>query len=155
MSWSQLVKVLSGIFLAIALMVGGCFLAAQYVIAQFTALPPKPVFPNDNPATPAKVQTPPSAKPVATQPSPKPSASPSPTPSPTPSTTGYRARITIAQGLNLRDSPSRDAARIGGVIANARVTVLEESPDHEWQRVRLEDSGREGWVKAGYAERIN
>lgn len=159
MSWSDLVKVLSGVLLAIALMVGGCFLAAQYVIGQFTAPPPKPTFPNDNPSTPAKAQAIPSAKSVATQPSPKPSVSaspsPSPTPSPTPSATGYRARITIAQGLNLRESPSRDAARIGGVIGNARVTVLEESPDREWQRIRLEDSGREGWVKAGYAERIN
>jgi uncharacterized protein YgiM (DUF1202 family) len=61
----------------------------------------------------------------------------------------------LAQGLNLRESPSRDAVRIGGVVANTRITVLEESPDHEWQRVRLEDSGREGWVKAGYTERFS
>ncbi|XGV96095.1 MAG: SH3 domain-containing protein [Leptolyngbya sp. BL-A-14] len=157
MSWSDLIKVLSGVFLAIALMLGGCFAAAQYIIGQFTAPPPRPTFPNDNPSTKATAQPVPSAKPVATQPSPKPSvsASPSPTPSPTPSTTGYQARITIAQGLNLRESPSRDAARIGGVIGNARVTVLEESPDREWQRIRVEGSGREGWVKAGYAERVN
>ncbi|MBW4474934.1 MAG: SH3 domain-containing protein [Stenomitos rutilans HA7619-LM2] len=154
MSWSDLVKVLSGVLLAIALMVGGCFLAAQYVIAQFTAPPPKPMFPNDNPSK-ATAQPVPSAKPVAAQPSPKPSPSASPTPSATPSTTGYRARITLSQGLNLRESPSRDAARIGGVVANARITVLEESPDRQWQRIRLEDSGREGWVKAGYAERVN
>lgn len=155
MSWSDLVKVLSGVLLAIALMVGGCFLAAQYVIAQFTAPPPKPMFPNDKPSAKTTAQPSPSAKPVVTQASPKPSPSTSPTPSPPPSTTGYRARITLAQGLNLRESPSRDAARIGGVVANARITVLEESPDREWQRIRLEDSGREGWIKAGYAERVN
>jgi hypothetical protein len=154
MSWSDLVKVLSGVFLAIALMIGGCFFAAQYVIAQFTAPPPKPSFPNDNAAAKAKTQPTPSAQPVVAKPTPKPSVSPSPKPSPTP-TTGYRARITLAQGLNLRESPSRDAARIGGVVANTRITVLEESPDHEWQRVRLEDGGREGWVKAGYTERLS
>ncbi len=154
MSWSDLVKVLSGMFLAIALMVGGCFFAAQYVVAQFTAPPPKPRFPNDNAAAKAKIQPAPAVKPVVAPPIPKPSVSPSPKPSPT-ITAGYRARITLAQGLNLRESPSRDAARIGGVVANTRITVLEESSDREWQRVRLEDSGREGWVKAGYTERLN
>jgi hypothetical protein len=33
--------------------------------------------------------------------------------------------------------------------------VLEESPDREWQRVKLEGSGLEGWVKAGYTERVS
>lgn len=154
MSWSDLTKVLSGVFLAIALIIGGCFFAAQHIIAQFTAPPPKPTFPNDNPGAKAKLQPSPSAKPVATKPSPKPSVSASPLPKPSDSV-GYRARITLLQGLNLRESPSRDAARVGGVDSNTRITILEESPDREWQRVRLEGSGREGWVKAGYTERIN
>ncbi|MBW4580184.1 MAG: SH3 domain-containing protein [Tildeniella nuda ZEHNDER 1965/U140] len=154
MSWAHLIKILSGVFLAIALIVGGCFFAAQYVIAQFTAPPPRPTFPNDSATARPKPQPKPSIAPVATQPSPKPSATPKPSPKPS-ETVGYRARITLAQGLNLRESPSRDATRIGGVTSNTRVTVLEESPDREWQRVRLEDSGREGWVKAGYTERVN
>ncbi|PSB25968.1 SH3 domain-containing protein [Stenomitos frigidus] len=153
MSWADLVKVLSGVFLAIALMVGGCFFAAQYVIAQFTAPPPRPTFPNDNATAKPKAQPKPSVTPVATQASPQPSVSPKPSPKPS-ETVGFRARITLSQGLNLRESPSRDAARIGGVASNARITVLEESPDREWQRVRLE-GGREGWVKAGYTERVN
>ena len=154
MSWSHLVKILSGVFLAIALMVGGCFFAAQYVIAQFTALPPKPTFPNDNAAVKPAAQTAPAASSAAAQPSPKSSASPTPSPKPS-ETAGYHARITLAQGLNLRESPSRDAARIGGVAGNARITVLEESPDGAWQRVKLEGSGLEGWVKAGYTERVS
>lgn len=154
MSWSDLTKVLSGVFLAIALILGGCFWAAQHIIAQFTAPPPKPTFPNDNPSTKAKLQPVPSAKPVATKPSPQPSASPKPSPKPS-DAAGYRARITLPEGLNLRESPSRDAARIGGVSGNTRITVLEDSSDREWQRVRLESSGREGWVKAGYTERLN
>lgn len=182
MSWADLIKVLSGVFLAIALMVGGCFFAAQYVIAQFTAPPPRPTFPNDSPSTSTttnaattnaattnaaasnnaavqpKVQPKPSASPVAAQSSPQPSPQPSvsPKPSPQPSeTAGYHARITLSQGLNLRESPGRDAARVGGVAGNTRITVLEESPDREWQRIRLEGSGQEGWVKAGYTERVN
>ena len=173
MSWADLVKILSGVFLAIALMVGGCFVAAQYVIAQFTAPPPRPTFPNDstststatnaattsaaannNAAAQPKAQPKPSASPVAAQPSPQPSVSPKPSPLPS-ETAGYHARITLSQGLNLRESPGRDAARVGGVAGNTRITVLEESPDREWQHIRLEGSGQEGWVKAGYTERVN
>lgn len=160
MSWSDLTKVLSGFLLAIALILGGSFFAAQYLIAQFTALPPKPIFPNDTPGAKAKLQPatskPASAKPVAVKPAPVASPSASPTPSPKPSdAAGYSARVTLLQGLNLRESPSRDAARIGGVDLNTRITVLEDSPDKQWQRVRLEGSGQEGWVKAGYTERAN
>ncbi len=161
MSWSDLTKVLGGVLIAIALLIGGSFLAAQYLIAQFTALPPKPIFPNDSPGAKARLQSAAATKPVAISPSPQPSASvlspgASPTPSPKPSdAAGYRARITLSQGLNLRESPSRDAARVGGVDRNSSITVLEESPDHQWQRIRLESSGQEGWVKAGYTERVN
>ncbi|MBD2073276.1 SH3 domain-containing protein [Phormidium sp. FACHB-592] len=153
MSWGNLTKLLSGVLLAIALIVSGCFFAAQHVIAQFTAPPPKPTFPNDNPGAKAKLQPTAAAKP-ATKSSPKPSVTPSPSPQPT-EAAGYRARITLSQGLNLRESASQDSARIGGVAVNTRITVLEDSSDGEWQRVRLEESGREGWVKAGYTERIN
>jgi uncharacterized protein YgiM (DUF1202 family) len=154
MSWANLMKVLSGVLLAIALIISGCFFAAQHVIAQFTAPPPKPTFPNDNPGAKPKLQPTPAAKPSTTKASPKPSVTPTPSPKPT-EAAGYRARITLSQGLNLRESPSRDSARIGGVGVNTSITVLEDSSDGAWQRVRLEGSGREGWVKAGYTERVN
>jgi hypothetical protein len=32
--------------------------------------------------------------------------------------------------------------------------VLEESPDKEWQRIRVEDGNREGWVKGGNTEKV-
>ena len=154
MSWANLTKLLSGVFLAIALIVSGCFFAAQHVIAQFTAPPPKPTFPNDNPGAKAKLQPTSAAKPAAVKSSPKPSVTPTPSPKPT-EEAGYRARVTLSQGLNLRESASQDSTRIGGVAINTRITVLEDSADGEWQRVRLEESGREGWVKAGYTERVN
>ncbi|MGA7932257.1 MAG: SH3 domain-containing protein [Kovacikia sp.] len=156
MSWSSLVKVLSGFFLAIVLIAGGSYFAVQRVIAQFTAPPTKPIFPNDKPspnAQPAKATRPESAtiKPSA-QPSPVPSAKPSPKKS---EADGYRARIVISEGLNLREGPDRNSNRVGGVEYNDEVTVLEASPDQEWQKVRVEGSDLEGWIKAGYTEKLN
>jgi cytoskeletal protein RodZ len=153
MTWSGLLKFLLGFLLAIALLAAGGYLVAQHVIAQLTAPPPKPTFPNDNPNQ-AKSSQVASPKPTPTA---KSSPQPSPTPSakPSPKETGYLARITLANGLNLRDEPSRDGARVGGVAFNERVMVLEETPDKEWQRVRLESSNQEGWIRSGYTERVN
>ncbi|QZZ20547.1 SH3 domain-containing protein [Leptothermofonsia sichuanensis E412] len=172
MRWSDLIKVLSGVFLAVVLIASGSFIAAQHVISQFTALPPKPTFPNDKPAPddakPAPGNQPAStADPVKVAGSPapaKPSPIPSPFPSPSPNAqpsppkteaSGYRAKIVLSQGLNLRGDPNRDAERVGGVDYNEQVIILEDSPDGEWQKVRIESSGQEGWIKSGYAERLN
>ncbi len=158
MSWSDLVKVLSGVFLAVVLIASGSFIAAQYVIAQFTAPPPKPTFPNDNPSPQAKPLKAAQASPTAAKPSPSPFHSPSPSPTPSPQKTeasGYRARIILSQGLNLRENPDRYAERIGGVDYNESIIILEDSPDGEWQKVRVESSGQEGWIKSGYTERAN
>jgi len=156
MSWSNLLKVLSGFFLAIALVAGGSYFAVQRVIAQFTAPPPKPIFPNDKSSTqlkPAKATQPKSvAVSPSTQPSPTPSAKPSPQKA---DSGGYRARIVLSEGLNLREDPDRNASRIGGIEYNDEVTVLEESPDKEWQKVRVEGSNVEGWIKSGYTEKLN
>lgn len=151
MSWLGLIKVFSGFLLAIALLGAGSYYAAQYLIAQFTLPPPKPVFPNDKLAIPKPASA---AKPVAAKPTPQPSPSPSPSPKPT-EPAGYRARITLSSGLNLRDKPNRDSTRVGGISYNGRVVVLEESQDKEWQRVRIEEGDLEGWIKSGYTERLN
>lgn len=152
MSWLSLTRVLSSFVLAIGLIAGCGYFATKYLIEQFTALPPKPVFPNDKPADKAKPATPVKAvaKPASPQASPTPSSKPSPKPE-----DGYPAKITQSNGMNLRDAPSREANRIGGIDYNQRVVVLEESPDQEWQRVRVEGSNQEGWIKAGATERTN
>jgi cytoskeletal protein RodZ len=156
MSWSDLLKVLSGIFLAVVLIASGSFIAAQYVISQFTAPPPKPTFPNDSPPSKAK-----SIKAVQASASvTKPSSAPSPTPSAQASpkkteTTGTKGRVMLSQGVNLREDPDRDSERIGGIDYNEEVVVLEDSPDGEWQKVRVEGSGQEGWIKSGFIERTN
>ncbi len=150
MKWSGLLKAFSGFLVAIALLIGGGFLAAQYLITQFTVPPPKPMFANDKPAS--------TAQPAAIAPPPKPPQSkptPSAAPAPKPSEGSYQAVITLSEGLNVRSNPNANADRVGGVDFDEEITVLEESSDKEWQRVRGKISGIEGWIKSGYAERIN
>ena len=146
MSWSGLLKVFTGLFLAIALLAGGGFLAAQFFIAKLSTPPAKPIYPNDKPALPAKVVTKPKAgspdQPVVTD------APPKPLPS-----GAYEGRVTQSIGLILRDAPGRDSGQTGGVDYNEKVIVLETSSDGEWQKVRVQSSDREGWVKAGNTEK--
>jgi pyruvate/2-oxoglutarate dehydrogenase complex dihydrolipoamide acyltransferase (E2) component len=156
MRQSSVVRALSGFLLAIALIVGGGYLTTQYVIAKFTELPPRPTFPNDKPSpNPAK----PATKPAASQPkaSPVVAVSPAPAPSATssPKADQKMARITLGEGLNVRENPSVEAGRVGGVDYNEVVTVVETSPDQEWQKIRVEKSGLEGWIKSGYTEPVD
>lgn len=150
MNGSGLLKAFSGCLIAIALLGGGGFLAAQYLITQFTTPPPKPMFANDKPSS--------TVEPAAIAPKPDPlppKPTPSATPSPKNSGAGYQARITRSEGLNVRLNPSADADRVGGVDFEEEVTVLEESPNQEWQRVRVKNTAIEGWIKSGHTERIN
>jgi hypothetical protein len=156
MSWSGLVKFLVGFTLAIAILFFAGAGLTRYLITKLTAPPPKPIFPNDNPAevgtSPAVAQPP-----ASPQSSPTPSAAPSPTPSPSPSPSepgAYEARVTQPIGLVVRQEPSRDSEQIGGVEYEQEVTILEESTDGEWVKVRLSGSGLEGWVKSGNTERL-
>ncbi len=123
--------------------------AALYFAAKLTTIPERPVFPNDK-----KVVQIANAKPTSTAKA-SPVSESSDTPSPKPLEPGaYRALVTQPIGLILRDSANRDANRIGGVGYNEKVVVLEDSPDKEWQRIRVEDGNREGWVKGGNTEKL-
>lgn len=158
MSGSGFLKIFSGFLIAFAVITGFGVFASQVLIAQFTALPPKPTFPNDNPKSPASPKpaaSPAAAKPdIAAQPT-APTPSPSASPSPPASVNGYKARIVLDNGLNMRDQPNAAASRVGGVDYDQQVTVLEESPDKEWQKIRIEPDGTVGWIKSGYTERVN
>lgn len=151
MRWSGFLKFVLGVLTAIALLIGGGAIAARLVAARFAAPPPKPMFPNDNKpvaAKPVARSTPAVAK-DATPGNEKPDAEASPKPLPS---GAFQARVTQQIGLIVRDAPSVDGAQIGGVDFNAQVTVLETSPDGDWQKIRL-SSDREGWVKAGNVEK--
>jgi uncharacterized protein YgiM (DUF1202 family) len=156
MIWSGLAKLLLGLILAISLLIGGGVALALYLRYTVIARPPKPVFANDTmikakrspDSTTAKRPTVSAAK---FSPTPTPSKAPSPKPL-EPGT--YQARVTWSEGLLLRSEPNLDAERVGGVSYNQQVVVLEESADKIWQRIRLEDSQQEGWIKAGNTKRI-
>ena len=152
MSWSGFFKGFSAVLIAIALLLGGGFFAFQFVVSQFTAPPPRPTFPNDTPKPTAKPVAAVAAKP---QISPSPATTPQASPSPKPSPVTKRARITLGEGLNIRQGPSAETERVGGVDYSDEVTILEESPDKEWVRVRVESSGAEGWIKSGYTEPVS
>lgn len=146
-SLSNLFKFVLGFTLAILLL----FLAGagltRYLLTRVATPPPRPSFPNDSPPTVA-------ASPAAPPPSPVAEAPPSPEPSPPPTPQGYRARVIQPIGLILRQQPGSDAPQIGGVEYNRDVIVLEDSPDGSWQKIRLGETGPEGWVKAGNLERL-
>lgn len=144
MNFYSLFKILVGFILAILLLAGASAAAVLYFAAQLTKLPEKPIFPNEKPI----------AQKVTTSPKPTPTTN---TNSPTPLEPGaYRAMVAEPIGLILRDTPNRDANRIGGVSYQEEVVVLEETPDKKWQKIRVDDgSDRTGWVSGGNTEAIN
>lgn len=149
MIWSGLAKFLIGFILAIALLMGGGVAAAMYFMYKVTVHPPKPVFANEKPTVKAQ------GKPSSATAKPSATSTPSETSSPKPLEPGaYKARVTWSQGLSLRSEPNMDAERIGSVAYNQQIVVLAESADKTWQRIRLEDSEQNGWVKAGNTERL-
>lgn len=156
MSWLGVSKFLLGFWLAIAILFGTGVGVTRYMLARVAAPPPRPTFANDpSPsATTASTVASPAVEAVAS-----PAASPPPTPAASPTVSpaapqGRQARVIQPVGLILRQDPGVDAAQIGGVEYNQNITVLEDSQDGEWQRVRLEN-GTEGWVKAGNTEQLN
>jgi hypothetical protein len=156
---ANIFKFVLGISLAIAVLVGGGVAVALYLMNRTAIAPAKPIFANDAPAVKPKVKAPkpkPSQRPVSTET--KVEATPTPE---TPEITeelppgAYKARVTWSQGLSLRKDPTQDAERTGGVGFNANIVVLEESPDKAWQRIRVEGTNEEGWVKRGNTKQVD
>jgi hypothetical protein len=63
--------------------------------------------------------------------------------------TGDRGQVIEPIGLAIRSQPNADSAYLGGIVMGETVVILELSSDGNWQRVRRELNGQEGWVKAG------
>ncbi len=141
-------KFLVGFILAILLLAGASAAAVLYFAAKLTRMPEKPIYQNEKPVV-QKVST-----------SPEPTVATSNTKSANeaneldPGT--YRAIVIEPIGLILRDTPSRNSNRIGGISYQEEVIVLEESSDKRWQKVRVDDgSDRIGWVSGGNTERLD
>jgi uncharacterized protein YgiM (DUF1202 family) len=154
MSLVGVFKFCLGLILALAILAGGSFLAAQYVKSRMAILPPKPTFPNDNAKNAQPTSNKPAAKsanavPESPPPTPSPSASPKPLPP-----GAYHALVTEQIGLVLREAPGREARTIGGVGYNEKVIILETNADGSWQKVRTDLSDQEGWVRGGNTEKV-
>jgi len=67
----------------------------------------------------------------------------------------YKARVTWPEGLSLRDRPSVNASRVGGVYYDDKLVIVGTSGDGDWQQVYVPESGQKAWVKAGNVEKIN
>ncbi|MEH2362299.1 SH3 domain-containing protein [Nostoc sp.] len=163
---SGFTKFILGFLLAIAVLIGGGVAVALYFMNRTGIPPAKPVFSNDSPSVKAqapKATEPGGGKPTLkartqaqSSPSSAPTESPKATPSPKPLPSGaYRGRVSWREGLSLRSQPNQEAERIGGVGFNQKIIVLEENEDKSWQKIRLEGSEQEGWVKAGNTEKVD
>lgn len=161
MSFSGIVKFLIGFVIAIGLLAGAGVAGALYFVTKLTAPPERPVFANEKGAN--------KVKPVAAKPQPSAASTPTATqvstntntPSPTTETKEnslepgtYKGRVMWSNGLSVRDNPSSDAERIGGVAYNEVVLVLSQSDDKVWVKIRSENGSNEGWVKARNIKRV-
>lgn len=159
MTLAGVAKFVLGVSLAIAILVGSSAAVALYFMYRVTTHPPKPTFANEitqkSKAAPAlkKQVQPEKSNPNSTESTVKEAESETKSTEPLESGT-YKAMVTWEQGLSLRAEPGAAAERIGGLDYNQQIVVLEESPDKNWQRVRLVDDDREGWIKAGNIEKI-
>lgn len=152
---SNILKTILGILLAMAILVGGGAALAIYFMNRTSMTPPKPVFSNDKAAVKAQATKTPTPG-ATTAPKPKPTVTKSASEEqekPLPPG-AYPATVTWPQGLILRAEPKINAERLGGIGFNAKVIVLELSSDKTWQKIRIESSGKEAWVKAGNTKKV-
>ncbi|WP_040897897.1 SH3 domain-containing protein [Xenococcus sp. PCC 7305] len=156
---SSIFQFILGFVLGVALIAGiGAGAAYFYFTKMSSHTPTKPAFEEAEPLplpeqdAIAKSDSAPTSE-TAAQPEPTPEPEPIPEPEPELPANAYFARVTWPQGLSLRAEPSLDAERVGGIGYNARIIILEDSSDKKWQRIRIPESQREAWVKAGNVEK--
>jgi len=158
--FTNLLKFILGFALAIAVLCGTGLTVALYFVNRTAITPPKPMYANDNPSNQAKKpQAIPKSQPK-TQNTPNPTTSPTSTPTPTPTESpkslppdAYEGTVTWSGGLSMRAEPEANSSSTGGVGANKKVIILEESADKKWQKIRIADTDTEGWVKSGNIQR--
>ncbi len=145
MNFYGLFKFLVGFILAILLLAGASAAAVLYFAAKLTRMPEKPIYQNEKPVV-QKISTSPQPTVATTSKNSSNELEPG----------AYKAIVVEPIGLILRDTPSRDSNRIGGVSYQEEVIVLEESSDKRWQKIRVDDgSDRIGWVSGGNTEKLD
>lgn len=155
--FSNLLKLILGLVMAIAILIGSGVTVAFYFFNRNLIPPPKPIFANDRPSLPEPAPeitevSDNNVKPETTEETVE--ETPEETPKETLPEGAYRGRVTWAEGLSVRSEPSLDAPRVAGVGANEELIILAESEDKRWQKIRTQ-SQQEGWVRIGNTERID
>ncbi|MGQ4645727.1 SH3 domain-containing protein [Lyngbya aestuarii] len=154
LSFSGIAQFIVGVIIGISLLVGSGAATAYYFFTKLSANPAKPIFaeevPQESPV--AKPASSPNKPPSQTQ---QAKATPSKPPEQKLAPGTYQAVVTWPEGLSLRDAPSLEANRIGGVAYDQEVIILKKSDDQKWQQVRLADGEQQGWVKAGNVRRVD
>jgi hypothetical protein len=152
MSLSGFFKFVLGFFIGIFLLTSSGAAVAYYFWTKLSVTPRKPIFAEEQQKPSAKKTNPQQAS------KPKPNNQPASTPSPEPKKElppgAYKARVTWKEGLSLRNSPSFESDRIGGIAYNQDVIVLKDSNDGQWQQVRVVEGEQEGWVKSGNTRKV-
>jgi Bacterial SH3 domain len=153
MGW--FLKTFTGLIIALLILGVGSYFAVQYVLAQLTAPPPRPSFPNDKAGyvrkgvkTTAKGDIKPTETKSNDAKDPEPAVA-----KPLPAG-AFSGRVKQPIGLIIRDNPEAGSSQSGGVEYNEPVVVLETTADGAWQKIRFGSSNREGWVKGGNVEKI-
>ncbi len=154
---SSLFQFILGFFLGVFILAGGTAALGFIFFSRMAAPPPKPVFAEET-----------KEKQTTEKKSPLPTKTETPVAKSQPETApqekeqkkeqlpagAYKAKVTWPEGLSLRDQPGIDANRIGGLMYNNEIIVLETSSDGGWQKVRVPGSGQEGWVRGGNIAKI-
>lgn len=151
MSVSSFFQFVFGFIIGISLVAGSAVGLGYMLLTRMSVTPPKPVFSEEtNPAKPDDLET---AAVQKSQQNESPTESISPEEEPLPSG-AYRAVVTWSQGLSMRSQPNSEADRVGSVVVNQKIIVLQESEDKKWQKIRVPKSDSEGWVKAGNIKKV-
>lgn len=150
--------------LGVCLLAGGTAALGFVFFSQMVAPPPKPLFdaekqekdknPKKEPVakvSPVKTETKVASEPAKEESKPEPSPQEQEEKLPQ---GAYKATVTWPEGLSIRDQAGADASRIGGVMYNDKIIVLETTPDGQWQKIRIVGGTQEGWIKAGNIQKI-
>ncbi len=147
-SLQLLIGILTGVIGLIAVLGGAGY---YFYITQMSARPPKPVFAEERAG----------GKPVATKPKPKAAGAVKPAQPPVAKDPqkpedpaklppeAYDAKVLWKDGLSLKKEPNSGAQKVGGVAFNAKVAIVETSPDGQWVLIQSATDNLQGWVKAG------
>lgn len=156
MSISGFFQFIIGFTLGISIVAGGAISFGYILLTRMTGTPPKPVYSEETakPKEESKELEIASSNEASTSKS-QSESTPIPKEVEKPLPLGaYKALVSYKDGLSMRLEASKDADRIGSVLFNDEIIVLQESEDKKWQKIRIAKNDKEGWVKSGNIKKI-